>query len=57
MRFPEVLEWNDQHLGNSYVLPDEALSDVVVATEEIEIPSSQEIEYRSPKTERIQMNQ
>ena len=57
MRFPELLEWNDQHLGNSYVLPDEALSDVVVATEEIEIPSSQEIEYQSPKTERIQMNQ
>jgi uncharacterized protein (TIGR03032 family) len=30
MRFPELLEWNDQHLGNSYVLPDEALADVPV---------------------------
>ena len=32
MRFPELLEWNDQRLAHSYVLPDEALADVVVAT-------------------------
>ena len=30
MRFPELLEWNDEHLGSSYVLPDEALADVVL---------------------------
>jgi hypothetical protein len=30
MRFPELLEWSDQHLGNSYVLPDEALGDVAL---------------------------
>jgi hypothetical protein len=30
MRFPELLEWNDEHLGSSYVLPDEALVDVVL---------------------------
>ena len=29
MRFPELLEWNDERLGSSYVLPDEALADVV----------------------------
>ena len=28
MRFPELLEWNDQRLAHSYVLPDEALADV-----------------------------
>jgi uncharacterized protein (TIGR03032 family) len=33
MRFPELLEWNDEHLGNSYVLPDEALADVVLPNE------------------------
>ena len=27
MRFPEMLEWDDQQLGHSYVLPDEALTD------------------------------
>ena len=30
MRFPELLEWNDQRLADSYVLPDEALADVVL---------------------------
>jgi len=34
MRFPELLEWNDQRLAHSYVLPDEALVDVVLRTEE-----------------------
>jgi len=28
MRFPELLEWNDAQLGNSYVLPVEALAEV-----------------------------
>lgn len=27
-RFPEMLEWDDERLKNSYVLPDEALQDV-----------------------------
>jgi len=34
MRFPELLEWNDQRLAHSYVLPDEALADVVLPSEE-----------------------
>ena len=29
MSFPELLEWTDERLGSSYVLPDEALADVV----------------------------
>ena len=28
VRFPEILEWEDEHLSHSYVLPDEALADV-----------------------------
>lgn len=28
VRFPEMMEWNDERLKNSYVLPDEALADV-----------------------------
>jgi len=32
MRFPELLEWSDERLGSSYVLPDEALADVVCKT-------------------------
>lgn len=28
VRFPEMLEWNDERLKNSYVLPDEALAEV-----------------------------
>lgn len=31
-RYPEVLEWDDEHLANSYVLPDEALAQVVLPT-------------------------
>jgi uncharacterized protein (TIGR03032 family) len=34
IRFPELLEWTDQRLAHSYVLPDEALADVVLPTEE-----------------------
>ena len=30
MRFPELLEWSDERLGSSYVLPDEALADVAL---------------------------
>ncbi len=33
-RFPELLEWNDARLAHSYVLPDEALAEVVLPTEE-----------------------
>ncbi len=28
IRFPEIMEWDDERLGQSYVLPDEALADV-----------------------------
>lgn len=34
IRFPELLEWNDERLAHSYVLPDEALAQVVLPTEE-----------------------
>lgn len=34
IRFPELLEWNDQRLAHSYVLPDEALADVALPTKE-----------------------
>jgi len=34
VRFPEVLEWGDERLAHSYVLPDAALADVVLPTEE-----------------------
>lgn len=34
IRFPELLEWNDERIARSYVLPDEALVDVVLPTEE-----------------------
>ncbi|HEV8719615.1 MAG TPA: TIGR03032 family protein [Candidatus Binatia bacterium] len=30
--FPELLEWNDRRLSHSYVLPDEALADVVISS-------------------------
>lgn len=33
MRFPEILEWDDERLANSYVVPDEALKDVVQPSE------------------------
>ena len=32
IRFPELLEWNDERLANSYVLPDEALAEVKLPT-------------------------
>ena len=34
MRFPEMLEWDDERLSHSYVLPDAALADVVLPTAE-----------------------
>jgi uncharacterized protein (TIGR03032 family) len=34
IRFPELLEWNDPRLAQSYVLPDEALAQVILPTEE-----------------------
>src|SRR5262245_7627193 len=33
-RFPEMLEWNDERLAHSYVLPDEALKEVVLPSAE-----------------------
>jgi uncharacterized protein (TIGR03032 family) len=40
IRFPELLEWNDQRLAHSYVLPDEALAEVASFTEEEPIRSN-----------------
>ena len=40
IRFPELLEWNDERLAHSYVLPDEALALV-------KLPSPEEL-ARSP---------
>jgi len=34
IRFPELLEWNDPRLSQSYVLPDEALAEVFLPSEE-----------------------
>ena len=34
IRFPELLEWNDERMAHSYVLPDEALAEVVLPTAE-----------------------
>src|SRR5918999_2585718 len=34
VRYPEVLEWQDERLAHSYVLPDEALAEVALPTEE-----------------------
>ncbi|MBI3796036.1 MAG: TIGR03032 family protein [Deltaproteobacteria bacterium] len=34
IRFPELLEWNDERLSHSYVLPDAALKEVVLPTAE-----------------------
>ena len=39
MRFPELLEWTDQRLSQSYVLPDEALADVALPTEDERLQS------------------
>jgi len=44
MRFPELLEWNDERLGSSYVLPDEALADVVLRNDADESTSPAPIE-------------
>lgn len=33
MRFPEVLEWGDEKLSLSYVLPDEAMKDVALRSQ------------------------
>ena len=33
VRFPEMLEWDDKRLENSYTLPDEALADVPQVSE------------------------
>ncbi len=33
IRFPDILEWEDEKLDQSYVLPDEALADVPLETE------------------------
>jgi len=32
--FPEMLEWNDPRLASSYVIPDEALAEVAVPSED-----------------------
>ena len=34
IRFPELMEWTDERMAHSYVLPDEALAEVVMPTEE-----------------------
>ena len=34
VRFPEILEWSDERLAHSYVLPDEAVAEVALPTEE-----------------------
>jgi uncharacterized protein (TIGR03032 family) len=44
MRFPELLEWSDERLGSSYVLPDEALADVVLRNDADQSTSSAPIE-------------
>lgn len=30
-RFPDILEWDDERLGTSYVLPDDALAETLLA--------------------------
>jgi uncharacterized protein (TIGR03032 family) len=50
IRFPELLEWNDEHLASSYVLPDEALVDVVLR-KEAEALSTGTQENQNPKFE------
>jgi len=34
IRFPELMEWNDEKMAHSYVLPDEALAEVRLPTDE-----------------------
>jgi hypothetical protein len=50
MRFPELLEWSDKRLGSSYVLPDEALADVVLRNE-TEALSTRSQQSQDPKFE------
>jgi len=50
MRFPELLEWSDERLGSSYVLPDEALADVVLRNE-AEVLNTGKHETRNSKIE------
>ena len=33
IRFPELLEWEEEHIGHSYVMPDDALADVPILRE------------------------
>ena len=54
MRFPALLEWNDTRLGNSYVLPVEALADVPPAAEDMK---SQTPEQSSPEILNPEQNQ
>jgi len=51
MRFPELLEWNDSRLGNSYVLPVEALADVPLVAEDMksQTPEQSGPENLNPK--------
>jgi uncharacterized protein (TIGR03032 family) len=49
-RFPELLEWNDPRLAHSYVLPDEALADVVLPTEE-ELVRSPALHFQQEDTD------
>ena len=55
MRFPELLEWSDQHLANSYVLPDEALADVVMPTVETEVFNSQNSNQCPERSRKIEI--
>jgi uncharacterized protein (TIGR03032 family) len=48
MRFPEVLEWGDEKLSLSYVLPDEAMKDVAVEAP----PASGDTPHLGPPMER-----
>lgn len=41
-RFPEVIDWDEKLLGSSYVLPDEALQEVVLTEK---IPQPDDVEY------------
>jgi uncharacterized protein (TIGR03032 family) len=38
IRFPEIIDWDEQLLGTSYVLPDEALGDVPEDQKQITLP-------------------
>jgi uncharacterized protein (TIGR03032 family) len=49
MKFPELLEWNDERLGSSYVLPDEALADVILRNDADQLTSLTPIEKRLAK--------